>query len=53
MMLAATAAPGNGEAYNVASGRTRAIAELAQKWFGVCDLTPEIAYIGKMRRGDD
>jgi UDP-glucose 4-epimerase len=52
MMLAATAAPGKGEVYNVASGTTHSIAELARKWFGVCDLRPEVVYTGKIRPGD-
>ena len=52
MMLAATAAPGEGEVYNVASGTTHSIAELAQTWFAVCDLRPEISYTGKVRPGD-
>lgn len=52
MMLVATEAPGKGEVYNVASGATHTIAELAQSCCQVCELTPEIVYTGAVRPGD-
>ena len=52
MILAATVAPGQGEVYNVASGRTITIADLATL---VCRLRggqPRIHFTGKARPGD-
>ncbi|MBN1878415.1 MAG: GDP-mannose 4,6-dehydratase [Anaerolineae bacterium] len=52
MLLAATVAPGKGETYNVASGKSYSIAELAQACCSVCKVTPEITYTGHIRPGD-
>lgn len=52
MMLAATVAPGQGEVFNVASGRTHSISELVAAWCNVCGLAPEVAYTGQVRPGD-
>lgn len=52
MILAATVAPGQGEVYNVASGTTHSMAELAAAWGTVCNLHPEIVYTGQIRPGD-
>ncbi len=52
MILVAQRAPAAGEVFNVASGSTHSIAQLAS---GICDaleLQPEIAYTGKVRPGD-
>lgn len=52
MILAATNAPAQGEAYNVASGKSISIAELVTAWCDVLGLAPEIAYTGSVRPGD-
>ena len=52
LLLGATAAPGQGEVYNVASGTTHTIAELIAAWCDVCGITPEVAYSGQVRPGD-
>jgi UDP-glucose 4-epimerase len=52
MMLVATAAPGQGEVYNVASGTAHTIAQLIGAWCAVCNLNPEIVYTGRIRPGD-
>jgi UDP-glucose 4-epimerase len=52
MTLAATAAPGQGEVYNVASGMTHTIAELAAACCRACRLEPEMIYSGQTRPGD-
>ena len=51
-ILVAEEAPGKGEAFNVASGATHSIAQLAE---GICealDLQPTITYTGSVRPGD-
>lgn len=52
ILVAATSAPNCGEAYNVASGSTITIAQLAAKICSVCNLSPEIIYTGSIRPGD-
>ena len=52
MIIAATVAPGKGEAYNVASDVNHTITELAQAWSEVCGLNPKISYTGSVRPGD-
>lgn len=52
MCLAATAAPGRGEVYNVASGATHTIADVVNAWCRVCEVTPSINYTGRVRPGD-
>jgi UDP-glucose 4-epimerase len=52
MLLAATDTPGRGEAYNVASGKTITIRELATAICNVCGLRPKITYSGSIRLGD-
>ncbi len=52
MILAAVVATGKGEVYNVASGTTHTIAELATTLCEVCGLTPELKYTGQIRPGD-
>ncbi len=52
MTLVARYAPGRGEVYNLASGRTHSIAELVSTWCDVCDLSPEVEYTGRIRPGD-
>jgi UDP-glucose 4-epimerase len=52
LMLVATAAPKHGEVYNVASGTTHTISELAEACCRVSGLRPEIVYTGQMRPGD-
>lgn len=52
MLLAATVAPGKGETYNVASGKSYSIAELAQACCDVCEVIPELVYTGQIRPGD-
>lgn len=52
MMLAATAAPGEGEVYNVASGTTYAITGLVTTLSSICGLAPEVVYSGQVRPGD-
>jgi len=52
MTLVAKAAPGQGEVYNVASGRTYSIADLVIAWCKVCRVAPEVVYTGQVRPGD-
>jgi len=52
LLLAATAAPNHGEVYNVASGTTHSIADLAKACCHVCGLNPDIVYTGEIRPGD-
>lgn len=52
ILLAATNAPGQGEAYNVASGETITIGQLAEAICQSCDLAPQIIYTGSIRPGD-
>jgi UDP-glucose 4-epimerase len=52
LVLVAAAAPNRGEVYNVASGTTHTIAELAEACCRVCGLKPEIVYTGQIRPGD-
>lgn len=52
LVLVATAAPNHGEVYNVASGTTHTIAELAEACCRVSGLRPEIVYTGQIRPGD-
>ena len=52
MCLAATAAPGRGEVYNVASGATHTIADVVDTWCRTCKVTPSISYSGRVRPGD-
>lgn len=52
MMFVATQAPGQGEAYNVASGVSYSINDLVRTWCEICGLSPEVAYTGQVRPGD-
>ncbi len=52
MLLAATVAPGRGEAYNVGTGTTHTIAQLAQAVADVCGVCPQLVYTGRVRPGD-
>lgn len=52
LLLVATAAPNQGEVYNVASGTTHSIADLVKTCCRVCGLSPEIVYTGQVRPGD-
>ena len=52
LMLVADKAPKQGEVYNVASGTTHTIAELAEACSHVCGLSPQIVYTGQVRPGD-
>lgn len=52
LILAATLAPGKGEALNVASGKTYSIAELAMECCQVVGVTPRVTYTGQVRPGD-
>lgn len=52
VIVAATSAPGQGESYNVASGKTYSIAQLVETWCEVCNFSPKIVYTGKVRPGD-
>ena len=52
ILIVAQNSPGNGEVYNVASGVTHSIAELAQICSQVAKLIPRISYSGKIRPGD-
>jgi UDP-glucose 4-epimerase len=52
MLLAANAAPGKGEVYNVASGTTHRISDLVSTLCEVCGVEPEIVYTGRVRPGD-
>jgi UDP-glucose 4-epimerase len=52
MILAATQAPGHGEAYNVASGTTHSISQLLETWLEITGFTPQIKYTGSVRPGD-
>ncbi len=52
MLIAATKAPGQGEAYNVASGTSHTIAELVGCLTSLLGLAPEVVYSGGARPGD-
>ncbi len=52
MLLTAHCAPGVGEAYNVASGRTYTIGEVARQVCRLCGVTPQIICTGRVRPGD-
>jgi nucleoside-diphosphate-sugar epimerase len=52
MVLAATVAPGQGEVYNVASGRSCTIAELARIVSDVRNVNADIEFTGSIRPGD-
>jgi UDP-glucose 4-epimerase len=52
MVIAATAAPGRGEVYNVASGTAHRISDLVTNWCAVCKVEPKLAYTGHVRPGD-
>jgi UDP-glucose 4-epimerase len=52
ILLAATQAPGAGEAYNVASGTCYSINDLVRNWCQLCEVQPEIVYSGSVRPGD-
>ncbi|MBC7870549.1 MAG: NAD-dependent epimerase/dehydratase family protein [Chitinophagaceae bacterium] len=52
MLLAATVAPAEGEAYNVAHGVAYTINDLVRTWCEVLDIQPEIKYTGSVRPGD-
>lgn len=52
MLVAATSAPGGGEALNVASGESQTIRELVTTLCRVCCVAPEIAFTGEERAGD-
>ena len=52
MLLTAAAAPARGETYNVASGVTYSIADLAQTLCRLRGLAPKIIYSGQVRPGD-
>ena len=51
-LLVADKAPGAGEAYNVASGTTHTISQLAASVCRVCGAKPKIVYTGQLRPGD-
>jgi nucleoside-diphosphate-sugar epimerase len=51
-LLLAKSAPGHGEVYNIASGRTVTIATLAEMICRTCGAEPEITYTGSIRDGD-
>lgn len=51
-MLVAWKAPAQGEVYNVASGRTHTIAQLAAEVCKACRVAPDIRYSGRIRPGD-
>lgn len=52
MLLAATVAPAEGEAYNVAHGVYYTINDLVHTWCEVLGVAPEIKYTGSVRPGD-
>jgi UDP-glucose 4-epimerase len=52
MLLVAAAAPGAGETYNVATGQTHTIRELAEEVCTLCGLAPQITCTGQVRPGD-
>lgn len=52
LILLSNKASGEGEVYNVASGKSHSIAELARLVCKVCGLDPHITYIGALRPGD-
>jgi UDP-glucose 4-epimerase len=52
LLLMAENAPRQGEAYNVAQGRTHTIADLVQALVQVCGLQPAIHWTGSIRPGD-
>jgi len=52
LILAATAAPGRGEAYNLASGNTYTIADLVEACCRLCGAKPQVTYTGHVRPGD-
>ncbi len=52
LLLAAENAPASGEVYNLASGNTVRISELAERICEVCHMAPKITYTGRSRAGD-
>lgn len=52
ILVAATEAPGSGEAINVASGRSYTIREIVDALCAVSGLAPEVVYTGRDRPGD-
>ena len=52
LLIAATAAPGQGEVYNVASGTSYSITEVVAACCQVCNLVPDVVYTGNIRPGD-
>lgn len=52
LLVVATKAPGQGEVYNVASGKSHSIAQLVEACCRVCGLKPDIVYSGEVRPGD-
>jgi UDP-glucose 4-epimerase len=52
LILAATAAPGRGEAYNLASGTTSTIADLVDACCRLYGVKPKVVYTGHLRPGD-
>jgi UDP-glucose 4-epimerase len=52
LILAATQVPGNGEAFNVATGKTHSIAELVTACCQVSGVMPRVTYTGQVRPGD-
>ncbi len=52
LILVAGRAPGRGEVFNVASGRTHSIAQLVSGITDALELDPVIEYTGKVRPGD-
>lgn len=52
LILAAEAAPGKGEAYNVASGITYSIAQIVSAICQISGASPHINYTGQVRPGD-
>jgi UDP-glucose 4-epimerase len=52
LLIAATRAPARGEAYNIASGTSVSIAQIAAMWCSVLGVQPEITYTQAVRPGD-
>lgn len=52
LVLAAKAAPGKGEAYNVASGTAYSIREVIEQLYKTCGRHPESVFSGVQRPGD-
>lgn len=52
ILIAATKAPAQGEAYNVASGRTHTVADLVGFLSSLLNVAPEVVYSGRTRPGD-